>query len=127
MSNAKLVDRMFSACNHTVPIVVPCRDCVAKMLDAWDKSTRQECASEAVNRYKEINMESARVLGDIERARQGNADLAIKLATVNSDNNALRAALKAARRDIDNLNIQLKAESTNRTFQNIKPQKMAVE
>lgn len=108
--------KVMSPCGHSVPILIPCTDCVRNTLERWEDGIRKECAKQASERYHEIEETSVK---DADTLRQANRKLTNTIATLQSENAGLRVSLKDATESIDNMRAQLHADSAVRTLKKI--------
>lgn len=105
----RIAGRVTGACGHTVPVLVPCIECVEKQLDSWEQRIRDEAMKALTDDMKNGRADVIRWKAELDRIKRDDEALVLKVADLKKSNEDLRGRLISAKREIDDMRAQLHA------------------
>jgi hypothetical protein len=120
MSANDLTRKMLTGCGHTQAIIVPHDECVAAQLAQWEAAIRLDCARVHAREHRQSiddnNAATELAKQEVEKLTRKADALSIRVTTLNESNALLRAELRAALAEIDDLSARLKAEGLQNQY-----------
>lgn len=114
--NKQVVANVQKACSHSVPVLVPCAECVEKSLAFWEKRIREECRYELSDELKQAKDAAFKATQKLDGLQKTNDRLAGLVTRLESDKQVLQSALREAKEQIAGMRAQLHAEQASRSM-----------
>lgn len=106
----RIAGRVTGACSHTVPVLVPCVECVEKQLDGWEQRIRDESMKALTDDMKNAKVDAARWKAEVAKVKESNEDLIKRMDDLRRRNESLATMLKDSVKQAEDLRAQLHAE-----------------
>lgn len=110
MIDARIAQKITSACSHSVPIpLVPCLECVHRHLVSWEDRIRKDVKDSLADEVRHALEDAAKIKSQFSDMQKSIDRLSGLVTRLESDKSTLQSALKEAKAESANIRTQLHA------------------
>jgi uncharacterized protein Yka (UPF0111/DUF47 family) len=113
----RLTTKVLGSCTHSVPVLVPCPDCVERHLVSWEQRIREEVRLELTDEMKRAKVEVTECRAKMENTIRHYDHLQDTISDLKAMNLKLVDRIRAAERENDDMEARLHADQAIKHFQ----------